>query len=112
MASAYIDAEQLSAISASIKTKGEIILSAYRSDTMSALQLGRECLQINGVNLENLFKSLEDIYVKINGRLSELADFLKNNVASSYEELAQALQVNFNGEVGETISSLLGIPLT
>lgn len=109
MADVKIDVEQVNSIASSLKTKGNKILLLYKENCESALQMSAECLQLSGLDPDTLFKSLEQIYSKVNDRLIDLADFLTNTIVSEYNSLNTAVVKSFNEEFANEVSHILGL---
>ena len=109
MADIKIDTGSVKSISRSLSLHGQEILNQYRQDCSYALNLGKECLMVSGLNVDEFFNALERIYVNLNEKIQALANFLGQNVSMGYDEVSQILANNFNNKLGTELSTLLGM---
>ena len=106
---AFINSEQITSIASSMKTKGDNILTEYKQNCTTALNMSTECLQLSGLDTTEFFKALESIYTKLNERITEFSDFLTNTVAAEYDFTSKAIVASFNDEFANEMASLLGL---
>ena len=104
-----IETENIKQLSNKLSTHGNQILDAYKKDANVALNMGKECLVLTGLNIEEFFRVLERTYVGLNDRIQTLSNFLNNKVAMGYDKVSYITANNFNNELGSQLSSLLGI---
>ena len=109
MASVSINSEQITSVANSLKSKGEQILNQYKGDCASALQMSSQCLQLSGLDMEQIFRSMENVYSKVNDRISNLSDFLINNIAAEYDALSQTITNSFNNDFANEFGALIGV---
>lgn len=112
MANVYINSEQITSIASSLKSKGNSIVKEYKSNCTSALEMSKDCIQLSGLNTDEFFKALDNVYQKLNDKLAEFADFLTNTVAAEYDITSQAIVSSFNDDFADEISKLLGVSVS
>ena len=103
----YVDSEQLKSIANSLKTKSNSIMNRYQTDCSSALKMGAECIKLSGLDTVELENSLSSVYKQLVERLNNLSDFLIKT-SSQYETVNQTITNNFNSNLKNELSALLG----
>lgn len=107
-----INTEEIKNLSNKLSMHGEQLLSAFYEDANVALNMGKECLVLTGLSIEEFFDALHRTYDSLHDRIETLATFLNNYVAMGYDETAQVTANNFNNKLGSQLSALLGISAT
>ena len=104
-----INTEEIKSLSNKLCMHGKEILNAYHKDANVALNMGKECLVLTGLNTDVFFRTLEMTYESLYDRIETLATFLNNNVAMGYDETSQITANNFNSKLGSQLETLLGV---
>lgn len=105
----YVDSEQLTSVAASIKVKANNILNIFQGDCSSAIILGKECLQVSGLDTTAIINSLNKIFTNLSTRINTLSDFLTQKVAGEYDLTSQSIINAFNGNFATELAALLGL---
>ena len=106
----YIDFDGLNNISNSLKAKGDSILNQYRSECYSALRSGTSCIEMTGLDTDEFFRKLDEIYQQLSEKINGFSTFLTKVVTNQYDMLNQTIANNFNQDIGQRLASLLGMP--
>ena len=107
MATVTINSEQITSIANSLKSKSGQIVSKYKEECTSAIQMSSECIKVSGLDFDQFFKALENIYTKVTDRINSLTDFLINNVVAEYESIGSAISNTFTNDLAQSLSGLI-----
>lgn len=105
----YIDTEELTSLANSLKASGTDIFNEYNNTCYAALEQGKECLQLTGLDNAKFFNELKRIYTETQNRINALGDFLLKTVIPKYIDTSDAIAKYFTIELGSEVAKLLGI---
>ncbi|MBQ6840987.1 MAG: hypothetical protein IJO63_02575 [Bacilli bacterium] len=105
----YIDSEQIKNIGNSLLEKSLKIYMAYRGECTPAITAGADCIQLTGVDINEMNAKLDEIYKNLQNNIQALARFLINNVAATYDIVMDSIRNNFNNELGQALANIMGM---
>ena len=89
-----LDLPEIISIANFLKEKSEKIYNEYKTNCTPAMELSKECLALSGLNTDECFQTLDEIYRKLHERLLGFSDFLINDIVGGYTALSESLVKN------------------
>ena len=111
MADLYVNSDELKEVASSMKLKANNIMEAYQNEASAAILMGKESIQVSGLDTTELLNSLSKIFNNLNGRIISLSDFLNNVVANEYDNVSASIKNEFDNNFANEIAKILGISL-
>ena len=84
-------------------------MNTFTSKILPVLNSSEECLKVSGLNYEEVQKSFNDVFNKLDGRLTDLSRALTDKIIPGYENASDVIRQMFNTEFAEELQKALSI---
>lgn len=85
----FLNPVEITSIANNLKSKSEQIYNEYKTNCIPAMELSRDCIELSGLNTEEYFQMIDNIYQKLNERLLRFSDFLITDIVAEYTTLSE-----------------------
>ena len=107
MNNTYVRTEDMKIVASNINSKREEISKIFKTKLLPILETSKECLNVSGLNYDDVIKSYENLFNSLDTQLNKLTDALVNQIIPSYNESSQIITKMFNSDFAKNMQDAL-----
>lgn len=82
-----VDVNELKTVASSIASRRDELMNVYYSIIRPVMQSSKECIDVSGVNFDEIDELFNSIFFNASNRISDLSNVLTNKIIPNYENI-------------------------
>ena len=82
-----VDVTELKRVAESIASRRDELMNIYYSMIRPVMQSSKECIDVSGVDFDEIDEIFNNIFNKASNRISDLSNILTNKIIPNYENI-------------------------
>ncbi len=82
-----VDVNELKKVASSIASRRDELMNVYYSIIRPVMQSSKECIDVSGVNFDEIDELFNSIFFNASNRISDLSNVLTNKIIPNYENI-------------------------
>ena len=82
-----VDVNELKTVASSIASRRDELMNVYYSIIRPVMQSTKECIDVSGVNFDEIDELFNSIFFNASNRISDLSNVLTNKIIPNYENI-------------------------